>query len=119
MMTDLFCLYILSLIQSQRNHGTSYLYCGRSRSRGSGGLGSSCPRSCRVCYRRWHRRKIPCAAGMMASAASASGGGVLAGSIVAVLQSAGAAGLAGSTTAVLAGVGGTVGWLTAAAAALI
>ncbi|KAK6307143.1 hypothetical protein J4Q44_G00222910 [Coregonus suidteri] len=59
------------------------------------------------------------AAGMMASAASASGGGVLAGSTVAVLQSAGAAGLAGSTAAVVAGVGGTVGWLTAAAAALI
>ncbi|XP_064784449.1 interferon alpha-inducible protein 27-like protein 2A isoform X1 [Oncorhynchus masou masou] len=63
------------------------------------------------------------AAGMMSSAATASGGGVLAGSIVAVLQSAGAAGLAGSTTAVVAGVGGAVGgavgWLTATAAGLI
>uniref|UniRef100_A0A8C7H6H0 Interferon alpha-inducible protein 27-like protein 2A n=1 Tax=Oncorhynchus kisutch TaxID=8019 RepID=A0A8C7H6H0_ONCKI len=59
------------------------------------------------------------AAGMMASAATASGGGVLAGSTVAVLQSAGAAGLAGSTTAVVAGVGGAVGWLTATAAGLI
>uniref|UniRef100_A0A3B4YZX1 Interferon alpha-inducible protein 27-like protein 2A n=1 Tax=Stegastes partitus TaxID=144197 RepID=A0A3B4YZX1_9TELE len=51
------------------------------------------------------------AAGMMSSAAIANGGGVAAGSLVAVLQSAGAAGLSGTASAAVAGVGATVGWL--------
>uniref|UniRef100_A0A3Q3IU18 Uncharacterized protein n=1 Tax=Monopterus albus TaxID=43700 RepID=A0A3Q3IU18_MONAL len=52
------------------------------------------------------------AAKMMASAAIANGGGVAAGSLVAVLQSAGAVGLSGTATAVVASAGGAVGWLT-------
>ncbi|XP_022043473.2 interferon alpha-inducible protein 27-like protein 2A [Acanthochromis polyacanthus] len=51
------------------------------------------------------------AAGMMSSAAIANGGGVAAGSLVAVLQSAGMAGLSGTATAAVASAGGTVGFL--------
>uniref|UniRef100_A0A8D0G0H5 Interferon alpha-inducible protein 27-like protein 2A n=1 Tax=Sphenodon punctatus TaxID=8508 RepID=A0A8D0G0H5_SPHPU len=51
------------------------------------------------------------AASMMSSAATASGGGVLAGSAVALFQSIGAAGLAGSTSAALTAAGGLVGAL--------
>ncbi|XP_022051233.1 interferon alpha-inducible protein 27-like protein 2B isoform X4 [Acanthochromis polyacanthus] len=50
------------------------------------------------------------AAGMMSSAAIANGGGVAAGSLVAVLQSAGAAGLSATANAAVAGVGAAVGW---------
>uniref|UniRef100_A0A3Q1G4A3 Interferon alpha-inducible protein 27-like protein 2A n=1 Tax=Acanthochromis polyacanthus TaxID=80966 RepID=A0A3Q1G4A3_9TELE len=51
------------------------------------------------------------AAGMMSSAAIANGGGVAAGSLVAVLQSAEMAGLSGTATAAVASAGGTVGFL--------
>ncbi|KAG7226223.1 hypothetical protein INR49_002962 [Caranx melampygus] len=49
------------------------------------------------------------AASMMSAAAIANGGGVAAGSLVAVLQSAGAAGLSGIATTAVAGTGGTIG----------
>nr|XP_015825852.2 interferon alpha-inducible protein 27-like protein 2A [Nothobranchius furzeri] len=49
------------------------------------------------------------AAGWMSAAAIANGGGVAAGSTVAVLQSAAAAGLSLATKATVAGVGGGVG----------
>uniref|UniRef100_A0AAZ1Y4H5 Uncharacterized protein n=1 Tax=Oreochromis aureus TaxID=47969 RepID=A0AAZ1Y4H5_OREAU len=51
------------------------------------------------------------AASMMSSAAVANGGGVAAGSVVAVLQSAGAAGLSATVGAAVAGAGAAVGWL--------
>ncbi|XP_054861717.1 interferon alpha-inducible protein 27-like protein 2A [Amphiprion ocellaris] len=51
------------------------------------------------------------AAGMMSTAAIANGGGVAAGSLVAILQSAGMAGLSGTATAAVASAGGTVGFL--------
>uniref|UniRef100_A0A8D3BRA6 Interferon alpha-inducible protein 27-like protein 2A n=1 Tax=Scophthalmus maximus TaxID=52904 RepID=A0A8D3BRA6_SCOMX len=52
-------------------------------------------------------------AAMMSSAAIANGGGVAAGSAVAILQSAGMAGLSSAATAAVAGAGGTVGGLLA------
>ncbi|MCJ8731006.1 hypothetical protein PDJAM_G00191060 [Pangasius djambal] len=52
----------------------------------------------------------------MSSAAIANGGGVAAGSLVAVLQSVGAAGLSAATTAGVAStggvIGGVLGWLS-------
>ncbi|XP_061599767.1 interferon alpha-inducible protein 27-like protein 2A [Cololabis saira] len=54
------------------------------------------------------------AAGMMSTAAIANGGGVAAGSAVALLQSAGMAGMSGAATAAVASAGGTVGGLVAA-----
>uniref|UniRef100_A0A3P9C7C4 Interferon alpha-inducible protein 27-like protein 2A n=1 Tax=Maylandia zebra TaxID=106582 RepID=A0A3P9C7C4_9CICH len=51
------------------------------------------------------------AASMMSAAAVANGGGVAAGSAVAVLQSAGMAGLSGAATAAVGSVGGAVGFL--------
>ncbi|XP_041828653.1 interferon alpha-inducible protein 27-like protein 2A [Melanotaenia boesemani] len=51
------------------------------------------------------------AAGMMSTAAIANGGGVAAGSLVAVLQSAGMAGLSTAATTALASAGGTAGFL--------
>uniref|UniRef100_A0A3B3TZN6 Interferon alpha-inducible protein 27-like protein 2A n=1 Tax=Poecilia latipinna TaxID=48699 RepID=A0A3B3TZN6_9TELE len=53
------------------------------------------------------------AAGMMSSVAIANGGGVAAGSLVAILQSAGMAGLGTAATAGVAGAGGAVGGLLA------
>uniref|UniRef100_A0A673A0H4 Uncharacterized protein n=1 Tax=Sphaeramia orbicularis TaxID=375764 RepID=A0A673A0H4_9TELE len=52
------------------------------------------------------------AAGMMSSAAIANGGGVAAGSLVAVLQSAGAAGLPVVANVAVASAGAATGWLT-------
>ncbi|KAG7334473.1 hypothetical protein KOW79_002880 [Hemibagrus wyckioides] len=49
------------------------------------------------------------AASMMSSAAIANGGGVAAGSLVAVLQSVGAAGFSAATTAGVASTGGVIG----------
>ena len=46
---------------------------------------------------------------MMSSAAIANGGGVVAGSAVAVLQSAGAAGISTGATVGLGAIGGAVG----------
>uniref|UniRef100_A0A3B4A9N9 Uncharacterized protein n=1 Tax=Periophthalmus magnuspinnatus TaxID=409849 RepID=A0A3B4A9N9_9GOBI len=54
------------------------------------------------------------AAKMMSAAAIANGGGVAAGSTVAVLQSVGMAGLSGSATAAVGSVGGTLGAIIAA-----
>uniref|UniRef100_A0A668S195 Uncharacterized protein n=1 Tax=Oreochromis aureus TaxID=47969 RepID=A0A668S195_OREAU len=54
------------------------------------------------------------AASWMSAAAIANGGGVAAGSAVAVLQSAGMAGLSGAATAAVGTVGGAVGGLVAA-----
>ncbi|KAM7138654.1 interferon alpha-inducible protein 27-like protein 2A isoform 2-T3 [Macrochelys suwanniensis] len=51
------------------------------------------------------------AAEMMSAAAIANGGGVAAGSAVAVLQSIGAAGLPAAANAVIVGVGAAVGAL--------
>uniref|UniRef100_A0A667WHW9 Uncharacterized protein n=1 Tax=Myripristis murdjan TaxID=586833 RepID=A0A667WHW9_9TELE len=49
------------------------------------------------------------AASMMSSAAIANGGGVAAGSLVAILQSAGAAGLTAGASAAVAGAGAAAG----------